>query len=208
MDIYEAIDSRRTVRDFKAKKVATETLNKILSAGLRAPTNDHLRSWEFIIVDGQTARLELLGLIKKERTEKEAAHIIDAWGLVDPCQREMYIDAIPKQYQMLLQAGSLIIPCFRQKQPLLQPANLSALNGFASIWCCIENILLAAAAEGVYGVTRIPAEEERSHMKSILKVPADYEIPCYLALGYPEANAKQVEQHVMKAEERIHFNRW
>ena len=66
---------------------------------------------------------------------------------------------------MLLTAGCLIIPCFRQFEPLLKPKSLSALNPFASIWCCIENMLIAAAAEWIYGVTRIPFDEEIKHLK-------------------------------------------
>jgi nitroreductase len=120
----------------------------------------------------------------------------------------MYIEAIPKQYQMLLTAGCLIIPCFYQKKPLLKPVNLSALNSFASIWCCIENILLAAASEGIYGVTRIPFDEEIEHLREVLKIPEDYKIPCYIALGYSSENVKQVRQHTIKAEARMHFNEW
>lgn len=30
----------------------------------------------------------------------------------------------------------------------LHPDNISYLNGFASIWCSVENIFLAATAEG------------------------------------------------------------
>ena len=120
----------------------------------------------------------------------------------------MYLDAIPKQYKMLLNCGCLIIPCFRQRQPLLEPKDLSALNGLASIWCCIENILLAAVAEGIYGVTRISSMEELKHMKMFLNIPDDYEVSCYLALGYPEENIKQIQQHFINVEERMHFNKW
>ena len=208
MDIYEAMAARRTVRVFTDRKIEPETLQKILGAGLLAPSNDHLRAWEFIVVDDISARLQLLDLVGKDRTEQNAVAVIDQWGLVDPYQREMYIAAIPKQYQMLFNAGSLIIPCFRQKQPLLQPANLSALNGFASIWCCIENILLAAAAAGIFGVTRIPAAAESKHLQTVLNIPADYEIPCYLALGYPAQDVKAIPQHPIHVAERMHWNRW
>lgn len=208
MELYEAIYSRRTIRDFKDEKISKEIIEKIINAGLQAPSNDHMRSWEFIIMDDKEPRLEVLGKINKARTKEEAIHIIDQWGFVDEYQRDMYVDAIPKQYKMLLDAGCIIFPCFRQKSPLLEPQNLSALNAFASIWCCIENILLAAANEGIYGVVRIPIDEELLHIKTVTNVPSEYEIPCYIALGYPGDNAKQLKQHTAKAEERIHFNHW
>ena len=55
---------------------------------------------------------------------------------------------------MLRDAGCLILRRSGTGNAL-EPESLSALNSFASIWCCIEN-MLAAAAEGILGVTRIP----------------------------------------------------
>jgi nitroreductase len=208
MDVYEAIYSRRTVRDFEDKKVDMDTVKKILDAGLHAPSNNHMREWEFIILDDRATRPKAIDKVEKNMTREEIEKLLDSWECFDERQREMYFNAIPKQYRMLLTAGCLIIPCFRQKWPLLKSDSLSALNGFASIWCCIENILIAAAAEGIYGVTRIPFDEESKHLKAVLNVPEDYEIPCYIALGYPDKNAKPVKQHAISAEERIHFNKW
>lgn len=50
MELYEAIEKRRTIRDFEDKPVDMEVIKKILSAGLKAPTNNHLRQWEFVII--------------------------------------------------------------------------------------------------------------------------------------------------------------
>jgi nitroreductase len=208
LDIYEAIYLRRTVRVFQTKKIEMETLKKILNAGLQAPTNDHMRYWDFIILQDQASKINLIGSVGQNRTSENALDLVDAWGLVDTYQREMYLEAIPKQYQMLLNSGCLIIPCFRQKHSLLKPENLSSLNGLASIWCCIENILLAAAAEGIYGVTRIPSGEDSLHLKNVLKIPSDYEVPCYLALGYPEEGVRKLQQHPINIEDRMHFDKW
>lgn len=208
MDIYEAIDLRRTARDFKAVEIEMDIIKKIIAAGLKAPTNNHQREWEFIVINDQATCLSVITPIAKNTSTEDAKAIIDQWGLTDPVQRAMYLDGIPKQYQMLLTAGCLILPCFRQSSPLLKPANLSALNSFASIWCCIENMLLAAVSEGIYGVTRIPFEEERSHVRQVLKIPEDYEFPCYLALGYPREDVEPILQHAIPVEERIHFNKW
>ncbi len=43
MEFYEAIEKRRTIRDFEDKSVDMEIIKRILSAGLKAPTNNHLR---------------------------------------------------------------------------------------------------------------------------------------------------------------------
>ena len=207
MDIYEAIYSRRTVRDFKDEQIDTGIITKIISAGMQAPSNNHMREWEFVVIRDKAAKLELISKVNENLSEADAIRIIDDWGLIDKVQREMYIDGIPKQYSMLLNSACVIIPLFRQFD-LLKPKNLSSLNPFASIWCCIENILLAAASEGIFGVTRIPFDDETAHLKKLLNVPDGYEISCYLALGYPKEGLSKIVQHSFEVEERIHLNKW
>ncbi|MGQ9778596.1 MAG: hypothetical protein ACUVRM_01790 [Bacillota bacterium] len=62
--------------------------------------------------------------------------------------------------------------------------------------------------KGIFGVTRIPFAEESKHIKAVLDIPEDYEVACYLALGYPDKKAKLPKQHIIKVEERMHFNKW
>ncbi len=59
MDFYEVIERRRTIRDFENKPVDIEIIKKIISAGLKAPTNNHLREWEFVIVNDKKERLRI-----------------------------------------------------------------------------------------------------------------------------------------------------
>jgi nitroreductase len=208
MDVYTAIASRKSIRDFTEQIVNKKAIGKIINAGLKAPSNNHLREWEFVIIQDRAARLEVINKIQKKYTRKGIEDWLDSWNSTDPIQRACYLDAVPKQYTMLLTAGCLILPFFRQPSPLLKPKSLSDLNAFASIWCCIENILIAAAAEGIYGVTRIPFPAEVSHIKKICNSPAGYEITCYLALGYPGNHAKQTKQHPVEAEDKMHWSCW
>jgi nitroreductase len=208
VDVYEAIAARKTIRDFSPSDISHDVIEKILSAGFKAPSNNHMREWHFILLQDKEKRKALLEKVIKPVSAKGAVGIVNRWGLTDDSQRQMYIDGIPKQYNMLYTAGVLILPCFSQPGPLLKPKDLSALNPFASIWCCIENILVAAAAEGIFGVTRIPFEKERKTIKQFLALPDEYEVPCYLALGYPGDSAKRAGQVEINLDERIHMDQW
>lgn len=207
MEIYEAIEKRRTVRDFEDKPVAMDIIKKILSAGLKAPTNNHLREWEFVIVNDKRERSRILNL-KDMTSYDECEKMMNGFGMTDSEQRGMYHIAMPKQFSMLYNSGCLILPFFKLREPLMHPVCLSSLNEFASIWCCIENILLAAASEGICGVTRIPMEEELAHIQKTIKHPDNYAMPCYIALGYPDKDAKLPVQKVINVEDRLHINYW
>ena len=208
MEFYEVVKSRKTIRDFTEKKVDKKTIERILSAGLMAPTNDHLRSWKFIVITDKEMIERILNPIPKKTTETQVDSIIGPWNMKNASQINMYKVAIPKQYNMLIQSECLILPFFKQVTPLLKPKNLSALNGFASIWCCIENILLAVAAENLGCALRIPFEKETETIFEVLSHPKEYIMPCFLAIGYPLAKAKKPEQIKQKLKEKIHYNKW
>lgn len=208
MDIYEIFNSRRTIREFIPQPLTAEMVEKLISAGFTAPSNNHLRQWHFVVLDDLDRRKEILQQVIHPLDRKGSQAVINRWGMTDALQREMYLEAIPLQYSMLMNAGALILPFFAQPSPLLKPKSLSDLNAFASIWCCIENILLAAASEGIFGVTRIPFEKESEYVKSALHVPAEYEFPCWLALGFPDAQARRARQLIIDISNRIHHNDW
>jgi len=69
-------------------------------------------------------------------------------------------------------------------------------------------MLIAAASEGIFGVTRIPINDESEHIKHVIGRPANCILPCYLALGYPAPNAAATIQKKISVKNRIHINSW
>jgi nitroreductase len=208
MDTYEAIAARHSIREFSDQSLPKQMIEKLIQAGFSAPSNNHLRQWHFVILDDLTQRQTILEAVIHPLDRKGSQAVINRWGMTDPIQREMYLEAIPLQFSMLMNAGTLILPFFSQPSPLLHPKSLSDLNAFASIWCCIENILISAASEGIFGVTRIPFEAESKFVKTVLHIPVEYEFPCWLALGYPAPQAKKAKQISIDTANRIHYNNW
>ena len=208
METLEAIAARHTIRDFEEKEIPQDIISKIIQAGLQAPSNNHMREWEFILLQDRSGRRALLDQIIHPLNEKGALRVINRWGLEDEDQRAMYLEAIPKQYAMLDKAGCLMLPCFKQESPLLRPKTLSALNPFASIWMCIENMLVAATDFGIYGVVRIHMEDERRAIKSLLNIPDEYETPCFIALGYPAPGAHRAKQVDYDLQAKMHEDQW
>lgn len=208
MEFYDVINKRRTIRDFKDEVIDMDVVKRIIVAGMKAPTNDHMRDWHFVVVDDKEVINKVIKKIPKKVSEKRLAFIMKSWKLNDECQQKMYSDAIPKQYQMLSNASCILIPLFKQKKDLLKPKDLSALNAFASIWCCIENMFLAITAEKYAYSLRIPLGDEQEYVKSILNFPDEYVMPCYIAIGKSADDAVYNEQNEYAVEERIHVNEW
>lgn len=209
MDFYQVLEKRRTIRDFSDKEVTDEVLKKVLSAAFKAPTNDHLRQFEFVVVRGQENIARLVSPVAQNTKNIQQTGLNAAAGVMDRDEHAMFTDALPKQQRMLMQSNCLVLPFFRQKDyPLCQPADQSSLNYFASAWAAVENILLAATAEGLACAFRIPIGNEPEHVKQLVKSPSGYEFTCYFALGYPAENAHICKQKEIRIEDRIHHNRW
>ncbi|MCR4646592.1 MAG: nitroreductase family protein [Oscillospiraceae bacterium] len=208
MDLYEAINSRRTVRDFEAKPISTEIIERIIEAAFKAPTNDHMRDWHYIIVRDKNVTAKLLDIIPKGITHEDMDALIKDWNLSDSIQQECYRNAVPKQYRMLFDASAVIIPLLKQKTDILHPDNVSHLNVFASIWRSIENIFLAATAEGYGCNLRIPLGNEAEYARSILDFPNDYFMPCFIGIGVPKSDIVSVTQKEINIKERIHWDRF
>lgn len=204
MDFENVLNSRRTYRDFSGLPVGDDVLRKVIAAAFKAPTNDHLRQFEFTIVRGQENIARVIApLAKNMAAFAELVHEVDASG--DRDKMAMFADALPKQQKMLMQSGLLIIPFFRQEQtPLLRPVEQSSLNFFASAWCAIENMLLAAANEGLGAAFHVPVADEADAIKQIVGAPEGWEFPCLLSLGYPAEHAFLPRQKEIHIEDRIH----
>ena len=208
MEFYQAVEKRRTIRDFENVSIEEEVIERMIDAGMKAPSNDHMRDWHFIVIRDKNTLLKLLNPIPEKVSAEEVNAILRDWDLNDTCQQKVYIDAIPKQYQMLMNASCVIVPVFRQKTDIMHPASLSHLNGFASIWCCIENMFLAATAEGYACTLRIPLGVEGIRTRQILNFPEDYLMPCFIAVGKPSDEAVYLEQKKYTLSERIHKDMW
>lgn len=42
MEFYKVLEKRRTIRDFENEAISSEVIERIINAGLQAPTNDHM----------------------------------------------------------------------------------------------------------------------------------------------------------------------
>ncbi|SEK22612.1 Nitroreductase [Ruminococcus sp. YRD2003] len=167
-----------------------------------------MRDWHYIVVSDKSTVARLLDIIPKGISDEDMDALIKEWNLTDSLQQECYRNAVPKQYRMLFDASAIIIPLLKQKTDIFHPDNISHLNGFASIWCSIENIFLAATAEGYGCNLRVPLGNEAEYARDVLGFPSDYFMPCFIGIGRPEKDIKPVKQKDIDIKERIHWDKF
>lgn len=207
MEFYDVINKRRTAREFLNKEVDFEVIRRILDAGNKAPTWNHNRNWSFIVLRTTEEKEFAFEYAKKIADKFDAEKYLN---MPRPYPitlgQKMYAHAMSRQFTMLKDAPYVIIPVFKSKE--ITGGSFSALNPFSTIWCVIENIFLAATAEGLSCSMRIPLNDEQTQVKEKLKVPATYMIPVFIGIGYADSNEKKLEQSYPEFDKQLHFGKW
>jgi len=162
MDFYEALEARRTIRKYKGP-ATEEQLARIIDAAVRAPSSQNKQNWEFVIVD-DPALLEEIAQIKYIMNRGKPA------GEAVPEEKEA---AAQRQKDSFSNAGLVVVFCNNN------------LADSAGVWCSIENMLLAAAAEGLgTRIARLMGDASASAGK-VLKAPEGLEAIAAVSIGIP-----------------------
>lgn len=72
MELYETLESRRSVRKYKTDQVSEDVLKKILEAARIAPSWSNLQCWRFIVVRDPEAKKELAASMPDNNPAKKA----------------------------------------------------------------------------------------------------------------------------------------
>jgi nitroreductase len=163
MELYEAIEKRRSIRIFK--QGATEAqVRKILAAGAKAPSSGNRQSWEFILVEDR-ALVDQIAELKYQFNRKFPP---------GPGESQKEVEERALNQKKWFQHASVVAVCTRG-------------GDVASAWLAAENIGLAAVAEGLGSCIIAFGGEEKKALETLLGLPAGYEVVCVLKLGVPEA---------------------
>jgi nitroreductase len=64
METWDAITSRRNIREFSDQTIEAGSLDRILEAGRRTPSSRNWQPWDFVVVIDAAQRAELAGVWK------------------------------------------------------------------------------------------------------------------------------------------------
>ena len=76
----DVISTRVSVRQFTGEKLNADQLDKILRAGMSAPTAVNKQPWAFVVVDDAEVLQQLSEAVKSSRIENGASHAIVVCG--------------------------------------------------------------------------------------------------------------------------------
>ncbi|MCS7113969.1 MAG: nitroreductase family protein [Nitrososphaerota archaeon] len=197
VELFEAINTRRSIRAFTDKPVDPRIVEEILEAATKAPSALNLQPWEFlVVVDEERERLSRR-LLKAYRERRIGCSPQGSDKLPEKFARRMKstfevmkakIERAETDYESFINEGSLnfygapvaIIICMDNR--------LSKYH-LLSIGSALAYLVLAAHAKGLgtclIGLIHAYADE----VKDALNIPEEKEVVLGVALGYPDWNS-------------------
>ena len=172
MDFEEVVVRRRSTRKFKEDPIPEQILNKVLETGRWAPSASNSQPWRFIVVTDIEVKRRI-AVMSTEFSRK-------AWSKFTP-QRARYLAARGGSWDKsrIAKIPVLLTVCYEIVEGIREKLVLG------SVWAAIENMLLAATAEGlgscIYTFYNI---DEENSLKEILRVPRSFRIAAMIQLGY------------------------
>lgn len=171
MDLSEAIFSRRTIKDFKSDPVPSVVLDRALTAGLWAQNHRLTEPWRFTILGPETHRA-----LAVDFAESQAAVAIPATDADTARRDKVRADALAKLVSK---------PCIVAVSQRLGEA-AQRQEDYAAIACAIQNIQLAAWADGLGMQWSSGKIIQRPETYTLLGIaPDEEELVGLLFFGYP-----------------------
>ncbi len=202
--VYRAIFERRDVRrNFLKKPIPRQVLTRVLTAAHHAGSVGFMQPWDFVIVRDHVSK----GAVKELFLQANA----------DAAKR--YRGARAELYRRLKLEGieeapiNIAVTCSRQRggPHVLGRATVRDTDLYSTC-CAIQNLWLAARAEGI-GVGWVSILDYEA-LKRVLGVPKPVTVLAYLCLGYVSEFAAQPDlenagwRERIPVENLIHYESW
>lgn len=165
MSVFEAISTRRSIRNFTDEIISRETMNELIRLGTMAPSASNLQPWAFLILQGKDEILKHDEPAKAKRLANTPNESVYYKMLSNPDYR-----VFQNSSNLLLIYGNANFPFY------VHDCTLAA-----------SNIMLAAHAMGL-GTCWIGLGADylnSAEFKSEYEVEDGYELVCAMTIGYP-----------------------
>lgn len=189
MKLYEAMSTMRAVRKLRPDPIPGDVLARVFEAATFAPTGGNRQPWRMIAVTGTEAKTRLGELYKARWNDYAAVHKKGASGLSDEQQakEQRTLAAGDHLADHMKELPVLVVVCFNPKYMAVTDAGLDRVSvvGGGSIYPAVENLLLAARAEGLGCVLTTLLCMEEGAVKDLLGIPDEWGTAAMIPLGYP-----------------------
>jgi 5,6-dimethylbenzimidazole synthase len=185
--VYRVIRERRDVRTgYLPAPVDDQVIQRLVSAAHHAPSVGFMQPWRFIVIRDMSVRKAVHANFLRANAAALTSYTGDRRELYGRLRLEGLLEA-PQHLCVLCDSSTA-------RGHRLGRNSMPETSAY-SVVCAIQNLWLAARAEGI-GVGWVSILDPAA-MKDLLRIPLHIEVIAYLCLGYVEGFAEKpdLERH-------------
>jgi len=181
--IYKVISERRDMRHFISTPIASALLTKLLQAAHHAPSVGLMQPWRFIRISDLHLRKQIHQQVNEERIKTA-----EAIGEYETTAR--MAEFMRLKVEGILDCGELLVVtlCNDREKHIFGRRTLPEMD-MASVSCAIQNLWLAARAEGI-GMGWVSLFDPKK-LATLLSIPEGAKPIAILCLGYVNSFYKE-----------------
>jgi coenzyme F420-0:L-glutamate ligase/coenzyme F420-1:gamma-L-glutamate ligase len=188
-NIRDIIFGRRSIRRYQDRPVPREVLEAILTAAIWAPSAHNRQPWRFAVITSPDVRKALATAMgARLRADLEADNVPQA----------MIEQNVSRSFSRISGAPVLVLACLSMadmdEYPDGRRASAERLMAAQSTALAVQNLLLAAHAEGLGACWLCAPLFCPDVVVTQLGLPGDWEPQALITLGYPAEQKQSTRQ--------------
>ncbi|MBI2830211.1 MAG: nitroreductase [Chloroflexi bacterium] len=202
MDVFEAVNTRRSIRTFKPDAVPQAVLKEILEAAQRAPSGTNTQPWEFAVATGSKLE-EIRQAFIAKADEKQTPDIASSRSYPEPylsrirtiARNELEKKGIQMEdrrgrgWWRLRNITGYGAPCIIYicvDRPFYLPAEGTNIGAIFDCGLVVENIALLATGRGLGTVLQSATVAYPDVLRRVFGLPDSKLMVLGIAIGYPD----------------------
>ncbi len=193
-EFYKLLESRRSIRKYKSDAIPQDILNRVIAAGTHAPSGKNRQNWRFFVVTGK-------------KRDDYLKHSQKSWlGIKDVLQKRLKpsLYDFTERFFFTLGDAPVIIFCYS-----VNDAEERYHTSIGSVYMAVENMIMAAVAEGLGTCPMGAPLEIKSEVDQFLDIAkyskeetGEMELLCALVVGWPDHDPPKAPR---QTERRVRF---
>lgn len=171
MDVFEAIQTRRSIGRLKPDAVSREMIEKVLESAVHAPNHRMTEPWEFHVFVGKGR-----GELARARAELARMQAVE-----DGEEEELAAGRISRERKEGFRAPLIVAVISRAGRD-----EIETLENYGACCAAIQNMQLAAHALGLATMWRTETPAYHEYMREFFGLSEGDMIAAYLYAGYPD----------------------
>jgi nitroreductase len=190
VDLFEALNTTRSVRRFTAEPVTDEEILTCIRAATQGPSGGNAQPWQFVVVKDAAGKRALGDVYRRAYQRYEPALLAS----IPPFRAEQDKESFERMLRSarylaehLGEAAALVLVLMPGVSMTLTDAegSLDVGTPFASVYPAVQSFMLAARGLGIGTTLTTVYRIYQDEVRALCAIPERYEVVALIPMGRP-----------------------